>query len=335
MLSKLCMAPGVGRQGAYAPQHRRPPRWCRAICLVALCGAAGAWGLSGCGAAIVEAAGTEELPVNAQPKALFRPQNLNPRPWHNKNYDPNVWASGGTAQLRARSQPEEPFGSSNGTKCRVTCSLGAPLCAVPHELLPVGRDLAQGHDGLPMRLVLRIVGPDCQPIPQAVVTVWHASPEGAYSGTAAPDCAAADPNAAHSLAFRGSQVADTSGTAVFDSCFPGALVGRGARINVQVRRHGELYLQTEFLFDEGLVADIQEWHPHYRAPRGFAPGLEFAPLLRPDALDQARLDVAQLADGTMLAYKILVLRNSLDEPSCSLTLEQPLAPLILKPTQQG
>jgi protocatechuate 3,4-dioxygenase beta subunit len=48
------------------------------------------------------------------------------------------------------------------------------------------RDIAEDRVGIPLRLDLRlaaVAGESCEPLRGALVEVWHADAEGAYSGT--------------------------------------------------------------------------------------------------------------------------------------------------------
>src|SRR5688500_16043401 len=55
--------------------------------------------------------------------------------------------------------------------CELTCrpTLGPCYSADP----PIRRDITSGKKGMPLRLAFRVVGPDCMPISNAAVDIWH------------------------------------------------------------------------------------------------------------------------------------------------------------------
>ena len=291
--------------------------------MVALCG--------GCEPAAIDAAPPEHLPVNAVVNiqiAQSGPVNAL-APVLRPEYAPHRWATGGTAVFDANALYAEPFGSSDGTACTPTCAVGLPTCPVQPNVPPERQDISEGHPGLPMRLMLRIVGPDCQPLVGATARVWHPSPEGTYGGpTAYPHmCTGGQRQAETSLAFRGQQRADGRGIVTFDSCFPGRMRGRTVLINVTVSKEGMPVLTTQLVFDDALVADIEASQPLYRHRGvGFTTHAE-DPYLPDFSHPDMMLSVAQMPDGAMLAYKTLVVRQQVTEPVCHLLAEALRTPL--------
>jgi len=70
-----------------------------------------------------------------------------------------AWATGGTQSMTGNYA--DPFKGDLGSSCVLTCAqvLG-PCYAQTIER----KDISEGHDGLPMRLSLRVVDESCKPI---------------------------------------------------------------------------------------------------------------------------------------------------------------------------
>lgn len=215
---------------------------------------------------------------------------------------------------------DQPFGSRDGTECAPTCAAAVPVCTLMDTPVPTRRDISGNQTCLPMRLMLRVLGPDCLPVPDAQVSVWHPSPAGDYSGpTGRPKrCAPHDPHAARNLTFRGMQATCDRGQATFHSCFPGATPGHTTAINLEVRRHDEVVLATQMLFDDAMVADIEATQSLYAARmKAFDPTRNHADPNIPTAFVRPMtLDVIQMPDGTMLAYTSVVLPALGVAPPC-------------------
>jgi protocatechuate 3,4-dioxygenase beta subunit len=259
-----------------------------------------------------------------------------------------VWARGGTQALAA-SYPDplaDPLASTCSLSCRET--LGPCYASTVFRT-----DISEGYPGLPLRLMLLVVDESCSPVPGATIDIWHTRNIGKYSGdddglgadgtpggfvpTAPPPgvdaaalgglvpgtnlpagalsstCTGGDADAQGHSYFRGTQTTDAFGRLHFDTCYPGWYAGRALHIHFIVRRGGQEDLISQFYFPEQLTAEICASHPDY-SERG-----------QPDTVNSTDafftgeehvLDMARQADGAMLAWKTIVLRNSLDEASC-------------------
>jgi len=94
---------------------------------------------------------------------------------------------------------------------------------------PERRDVTEGKAGTPLRLQLTVADATrCTPIPGAVVEIWHADAQGAYSGFGA--------GASNRTFLRGSQVTDANGVATFDTIYPGWYQGRATHIHMKARQ---------------------------------------------------------------------------------------------------
>ncbi|MHA6179766.1 intradiol ring-cleavage dioxygenase [Pseudomonas mohnii] len=117
----------------------------------------------------------------------------------------------------------------------------------------IRRNISEGADGIPLVLRLAIVDAMTgQPVPDALVDIWHCNARGAYSGWSKvnPDVEvdAADigsvPRTDDDTYLRGGQFTDKKGIARFTTICPGFYAGRALYIHVAVRiTSGNNYLQ--------------------------------------------------------------------------------------------
>lgn len=257
------------------------------------------------------------------------------------------WARGGTQALAA-SYPD-PFSDELGSSCSISCQEVVGPCYTPSI---ERRDISEGYPGLPVRLILRVVDANCDPVAGASVDIWHTRNTGVYSGddlgvdeegapisfgpppgvdAGAPppgvdpggpppgdgpggfNCTGNDPDAESHEFFRGAQTTDASGKVQFDTCFPGWYAGRAIHIHFIVRIAGRASVISQLYFDEDMSAEICAEHPDYAARS------------QPDTTNSTDeffsglnglLSAARQSDGTMLAWTTIVLRNSFDDASC-------------------
>ncbi|QRK06425.1 protocatechuate 3,4-dioxygenase [Archangium violaceum] len=230
--------------------------------------------------------------------------------------DPGFWATGGTAAMTAASTYPDPFAAGLGTTCALLCEATLGPCYA--ETLE-RKDISEGHDGLPVRLVFLVVDETCKPIPGASVDIWHAAPEGLYSGEdASTFCTADDPSATSARWFRGVQTTDANGRVEFDTCFPGWYSSRTIHIHFTVRLNGEEYVTSQLVFDDALNDDIIGTQPLYkeRGPRDTTNATDN--VVSAESAPDYMLQTQRMSDGAMLAWKTLVIRSSLSNAACQM-----------------
>lgn len=228
---------------------------------------------------------------------------------------PSDWATGGTANM-GDTYPD-PFTGGTGTACTLYCAMTLGPCFADS---PERQDISEGFaEGLPTRLSLRIVEADgCTPVANAAVDLWHAAPNGIYSGReAAAMCTGGDTDMLSHHYFRGTWSTDADGRVDFDTCFPGWYAGRAIHIHFTVRRNNSAYLTSQFFFSQALVNDIFTTHP------------EYAPYGTPDTTNQSDsvlggadptpylMDSNKRPDGTLQVWKTVALRANLAQQSCA------------------
>lgn len=229
------------------------------------------------------------------------------------------WASGGTAAMKAkRSYPSNPFVAFPET-CPVSCDLTlGPCFSSKAEKL---QDISYGNDGLPLRVYLRVLDENCEPVPNALVDVWHTAPDGEYSsrgdGFWFGSCTSVEA-LYDKLYFRGKQTTNAEGIVFFDTCYPGWYPTRANHIHFRVALGDDVYVTTQFGFDEALNDEIFSQQPLYNE-RGPVDVRNEEDILfsAADELKELLFETQKMPDKTMLAYKTVMLRNSLSEPICS------------------
>jgi len=122
------------------------------------------------------------------------------------------------------------------------------------------RDITEGVDGHPLRLGVQVVDADCNPMPGAVVDVWHADATGDYS--AFDDDSGGDDAGAGTTFLRGSQVSDAAGIVEFGTVYPGWYQGRAVHIHTKVRLDDAAVLTTQLYFPEDLTDEVHAEEPY-------------------------------------------------------------------------
>ena len=128
----------------------------------------------------------------------------------------------------------------------------------------VRADITEGHKGTPLALTLQVVAaPDCTPIRNARVDVWHADALGMYSGYRGQGDEGVSTRGKTFL--RGTQFTGSDGKAGFATIYPGWYPGRAVHIHFKVRTAASsspaYEFTSQFYFDERLTDRV-----HVRAP---------------------------------------------------------------------
>lgn len=213
------------------------------------------------------------------------------------------WASGGTKAMTAKASYPDPFATS-AAACLLLSSVTEGPCTEAAD--QVREDISEGYTGLPMRLALRVVDSECNPLAGAEVKVWHTQLNGSYSGdTPNNQMCLKDASDASKHYFRGAQTTDDDGRVYFDSCFPGWYRGRTVHIHFTVSLDGRSFT-SQLVFDQALVASIFDRHPEY-ASFGQPDTTNAADnVVGNGDLERFTLTTAKMSDGAMLASKEIV-----------------------------
>ncbi len=232
--------------------------------------------------------------------------------------EPAGWATGGTAAMVDAATYPNPFGPL-GNVCALHCSAILGPC---HVASPLRHDVSEGSDGLPVRLALRVVDGLCQPLPNAIVEIWHTDTRGIYSGLAGSICndEAEDQAADY---FRGYLRTDAAGRVDFDTVFPGWYSGRAIHIHFRIMvgpydgdDGAPTVLTSQLFFADDLVSSIFAGEPVY-ADHGQPDKWLTTDGVTNDLADPSPyvLEVSQMTDGAMMAAKTLVV--DLAGPTCA------------------
>jgi protocatechuate 3,4-dioxygenase beta subunit len=125
----------------------------------------------------------------------------------------------------------------------------------------VRRDITDGTAGHPLRLGIRVVDAACEPVPGAVVDVWHCDVDGDYSGFTDGSGGADDAGAGTSF-LRGSQVADGAGIVEFATNYPGWYQGRAVHVHVKAHLDGTTALTSQLYFPEDVTDAVHAEDPY-------------------------------------------------------------------------
>lgn len=220
------------------------------------------------------------------------------------------WAAGGTKCMTGAGSYPNPFGLT-ATSCPTSPEATIGPC---HTTSPLRVDISDGLVGIPMRMALRVVDSNCKPVPGAIVEVWHTNYKGGYSGDIVQMCTLEAADKAK-VFCRGYQVADSSGVVHFDSCFPGWYRGRALHVHVRILKTAYAAADnapaasiTQLLWSDAFVDGIFKDVPLYAAF-----GLPDTHLSNDNVVGDAAdksvflFDTQQMADGTMLCSKTLII----------------------------
>jgi protocatechuate 3,4-dioxygenase beta subunit len=203
-----------------------------------------------------------------------------------------VWATEGTRILSSTFPDPFELGADIGPM--LTCGVLPGSCVLSAV---VRRDISGGQPGLPLRVLLRIIDGRARAIPHASVELWHCAPPGPppSGGAGAPG------------EFRGAQPADGNGRVEFNTCFPGWCPGRTVHIGVTIRVGNEAFAISELLFEDTLCDTIIASEPPY-ADRGVRDTDNAKdPIVRADRVRNHLLAAARQPDGSLLAWKTILL----------------------------
>jgi protocatechuate 3,4-dioxygenase beta subunit len=115
-------------------------------------------------------------------------------------------------------------------------------------------DIREGREGVSLRLAIRVRDAErCEPLPDAVVDVWHCDALGNYSS-------------AGETYLRGTQVTNSDGIVEFRTIYPGWYMGRTVHIHVKVHLDKRAVLTTQLYFDEDVTASVYERNPYSSRP---------------------------------------------------------------------
>jgi protocatechuate 3,4-dioxygenase beta subunit len=119
------------------------------------------------------------------------------------------------------------------------------------------------QEGIPLKLVINVYDVDgegsCIPLKGALVDIWHANPQGIYSGIQQQDTAGQN-------FLRGNQVTDDNGTVQFTTVYPGWYEGRAIHIHIKVRTSedssGNFEWTSQFYLNNSITEQVHTQPPY-------------------------------------------------------------------------
>lgn len=216
------------------------------------------------------------------------------------------WATGGTAAMVAKASYPNPFTADPGA-CVIVAETTDGPCTTATDL--IREDISEGWDGLPVRLMLKIVDTGCNPLAGVSVKVWHTNNEGSYSGqTPNNGMCLLDQDYSAEDFHRGVQMTNGEGVVAFDTCYPGWYRGRAVHIHFQVYTEDTTYNISQIYFPEAITAEIFAGEPiysDYGQPDTVFANDSILEDLTVAERDRLVLSAARMSDGAMLASKVI------------------------------
>ncbi|MGW7642881.1 intradiol ring-cleavage dioxygenase [Streptomyces bobili] len=127
-----------------------------------------------------------------------------------------------------------PTATATPTATGDVCTLTKELTEGPYYLdgQLVRADITDGKAGIPLKLTLTVVDADtCEPLPDALVELWHSDALGEYSGFVGRNGHDEPDNGTF---LRGGVLTDSGGVAAITTVYPGWYRGRCIHIHVKV-----------------------------------------------------------------------------------------------------
>jgi protocatechuate 3,4-dioxygenase beta subunit len=128
-------------------------------------------------------------------------------------------------------------------------------------------DIREDRAGELLRVGIRVLDRECEPVSGALVEIWHCDAEGLYSGYEAASRGTgglADTDDTRYL--RGGQVSDSDGIVEFITVYPGWYRGRSVHIHVKVLLDERTALTSQVYFDDAVTDGVYRAAPY--AARG-------------------------------------------------------------------
>ena len=131
------------------------------------------------------------------------------------------------------------------------------------------RDIRDDQQGQDLLLRLQVIdAPRCEPLPDAVVEIWHCNALGYYSGYTEQD-PDADPTEITDIVdhlpeqsserwLRGAQRSDADGNCEFLTVYPGWYSGRTVHIHLKVHLNGSRLITSQLYFPQELNDQVHQ-----------------------------------------------------------------------------
>lgn len=238
--------------------------------------------------------------------------------------DGSISASGfavGSGAFLAGKDYGNPFQGGAGAICTAYKDSTKGPC---HSNTYLRQDITDGLIGLPTRFAFLVVDTSCNPVENAFVEIWYASPAGTYSKAAevidsgtgysgsgadlnASFCTGNDATALASKWLRGFQVSGADGRVIIDGIFPGWYASRTTHVHFIVTANGHTSVTSQLFFDETLTTAVYTQHGSYSARGNKDTTNASDNVARGLTLSSVLMTVTQQSDGALLASKAITI----------------------------
>jgi protocatechuate 3,4-dioxygenase beta subunit len=134
----------------------------------------------------------------------------------------------------------------------------------------VRENIAEEQEGVEMILDTQVIDmATCDPVPEAMIEIWHCNSTGVYSGiVASGNGDSSDAANINATFLRGLQPTDSLGVAQFSTLFPGHYTSRATHIHVLAHFNGTMYANGTYgggyvshvgqiFFDQDLITAVE------------------------------------------------------------------------------
>lgn len=238
--------------------------------------------------------------------------------------DGSISASGfavGSGAFLSSKDYGNPFQSGIGAVCTAYKDSTKGPC---HSNTYLRKDVTDGLIGLPTRFEFLVVDASCNPVPNAFVEIWYASPAGTYSKAAeaidsgtgyngsgadlnASFCTGNDATALASKWLRGFQISGADGRVTIDGIFPGWYAGRTTHVHFIVTQSGRTSVTSQLFFDEALNTAVYTQHGSYSSRGNKDTANANDNVARGLTLSSVLMQVSQQSDGALVASKAITI----------------------------
>jgi len=139
----------------------------------------------------------------------------------------------------------------------------------------VREDIREDQDGIDLILDTQVIDvATCEPVPDAMIEIWHCNSTGVYSGiVASGNGDSSDTTNLDNTFLRGLQPTDDEGVAQFQTLFPGHYTSRATHIHVLAHFNGTQYANGTYaggyvshvgqlFFDQDLITQVEAVSPY-------------------------------------------------------------------------
>jgi protocatechuate 3,4-dioxygenase beta subunit len=164
-------------------------------------------------------------------------------------------------------QPSSPSGSGTDLFAESgSCTLTPEQTEGPYwfDVDSIRSDVREDREGARLRLAVRVQDlPECEPVANAVVEIWHCDATGLYSGfESASQGGAGGGRTDDETYLRGAQVTNADGIVQFLTVYPGWYRGRTVHIHMKVHLDAGKVLTCQLFFDDAVTDKVYRAEPY-------------------------------------------------------------------------